>query len=85
MTKFFLSLGLPLALLAGACADAPEPEPVPDPATLEKVLATLQTEAPAEGNAIEEKVAEADKVAGTLAKVQPEKIDPKLVATIIAR
>jgi hypothetical protein len=85
MTKIFLILGLPLAFLAGGCADTSEPEFAADPAKVEMYLASLEVEAPAEGNALDEKLAEADKVAGSLARVQPEKIDPNLVATIIAR
>jgi hypothetical protein len=83
MTKTFLTLALPLALLAGGCADSSEP--VPDPAKVEKYLASLEAAPAPEENAMQEKLAEADKVAGTIAKVQPEKIDPNLVATIIAR
>lgn len=84
MTKTFLTLALPLTLLAG-CADTSEPAATPDPAKVEVYLASLDTPPAPEANSIEEKIAEADKVAGTLAKVQPEKIDPNLVATIIAR
>ena len=85
MTKTFLTLALPLALLAGGCADTSEPEAAPDPAKVQMYLASVETAPAPEANSIGDKIAEADKVAGTLAKVQPEKIDPNLVATIIAR
>jgi outer membrane lipoprotein-sorting protein len=85
MTKTFLTLALPLALLAGGCAETSEPAIAADPAKVEMYLASLESVPAPEANSIEEKIVEADKVAGTLAKVQPEKIDPNLVATIIAR
>lgn len=86
MTKIFLAAALPLALLAGACTDAPAPVPQPDPQQLEILLASLDTAPqPAEGNALEEKIVEADRLAPAIAKVQPEKIDPAVVASLVAR
>ena len=74
------------ALLAAGCADAPEPAPRPDPAELERLLAALEEESGTAGKpALPDQVADVDRISGTVARVAPERLDPNLVATFIAR
>lgn len=88
MTKrpAFLALAA-FALLTAGCADAPEPAPRPNAAELDRLVATKAAEAAA-ANApaeIPDQVASADRVAGTLARLPAEKIDPTLVANALTR
>ena len=71
-----------LALLAAGCAD-PAP-PTADPAQIERLVASLEAE-PALPPGIEKKVQKADRVAGTVARIQPEKIDPDIAVALLAR
>lgn len=73
---------LPLALAAAGCAE--EETPRADPVKIERVLASLEAEqAPPSG--LREKLQKADRVAGTVARIAPEKIDPDIAVALIAR
>jgi hypothetical protein len=82
----FFALAAP-ALLAAGCADAPEPARSPDAAKLDRLVATLESEAAAARTPgeVPEQLAQADRVAGTVTRLSPERIDPNLVATFVAR
>jgi uncharacterized lipoprotein YajG len=86
MTKAFVPC-FPLLLLA-ACAGEPASAPSPDPQKLELLLASLESApaaVPAADEGFKEKLAEADRLSGAVAKVQPDKVDPKIVAGLIAK
>ena len=88
MTKrpAFLALAA-AALLTAGCADAPEPAPRPDAAELDRLVATLEAQAAA-ANApakVPDQIASADRIAGTVARLPAEKIDPNLVANALVR
>ena len=75
-----------LALLAAGCGRAPEPARAPDPADVARLVASLEKEARAADAArLPDQVLEADRLSGTVARLSPERIDPNLVATVIAR
>jgi hypothetical protein len=82
----FFALAAP-ALLAAGCADAPEPARSPDAAELDRLVATLESEAAAARTPgeIPDQLAQADRVSNTVARLPAERIDPNLVATFIAR
>jgi hypothetical protein len=74
------------ALLAAGCADAPEPARSPNAAELDRLLAHLDQEAAAARTPqIPDQIAAADRVAGTVARLPAEKIDPNLVANALTR
>ena len=73
-----LWLLLSCALLAGC--GAAEAEPAPDPEQLEIFLARLEAE-PAAG--VSDKVREADRLMGTVQKIDPERIDPDIARTLL--
>lgn len=73
---------LPLALLAAGCAD-PAP-PSADPAQVERLMASLEAESELPPG-IEKKLQKADRVAGTVSRMAPEKIDPDVAVALIAR
>ena len=87
MTKCLLPLAFSaLALLAAGCSRAPEPAPRPDPIELERLLASLEEQSGAAATGeLPDQVAEVDRVSGTVSRLSPEKVDPNLVATFIAR
>jgi len=76
----FLPLGL--LCLCAACSRAPEPQA--DPAKVERLMARLDA-----GSAlpapIEEKAEKADRIAGTVTRLEPKKIDPAVVAAFLSR
>ena len=77
-------------LLAAGCAEAPQPVAAALGAEeLEQLVARLDAEAraanPPVRGALPEKVASADRVSNTLARLQPERLDPNLVVSAIAR
>jgi hypothetical protein len=75
------------ALLTAGCADTPEPAPRPNEAELDRLVATLEAEAAA-ANAptqVPDQIASADRIAGTVARLPAEKIDPNLVASALTR
>ena len=90
MTKRLAPLAFSaFGLLASACAEAPEPAVVLGTAELEQLVARLDAEAraanpPARG-ALPEEVASADRVSNTLTRMAPERLDPNLVVSAIAR
>jgi hypothetical protein len=88
MTKHPALLALAAAaLLSAGCAEAPEPAPRPNEAELDRLVATLDAQAAA-ANAptqIPDQIASADRVAGTIARLPAEKIDPNLVANALTR
>lgn len=69
---------LAILSLLGACAEAPAP--APDPATIDRFIATL--EAGKHGSAAEP-LAKADRLVGSIEKVQAEKLDTSLAASLI--
>lgn len=74
------------ALLTAGCADAPEPAPRPSAAELDRLVAAKEAEAAAvRSPEIPDQIASADRVAGTVARLSPEKIDPNLVANALTR
>jgi PBP1b-binding outer membrane lipoprotein LpoB len=73
---------LPLALIAAGCAE--EPAPSADPAQIERLVASLEAD-PALPPGIEKKLQKADRIAGTVARIAPEKIDPDVAVALIAR
>lgn len=87
MTKRLAPLAFSaFALLAAGCGKAPEPLPRPDPADLERLLASLEAQSGTAGRpGLPDQVTEADRVSSTVARLSPEKVDPNLVATFIAR
>ena len=80
MTK---SLALLLIPLAG-CGSAPA-APAADPAKLDRFYARLEAENEAAANPIAEKLAPADRLSGAIEKLPAEKIDPEVVARVIAK
>ena len=84
MNKLYPTLVL-LPLLAAACASK-EPALAPDPAQVERLVASLnsQVEAPVEAVLPEEKLAQADRLVGVIEKVEPKRIDPALAQNILA-
>jgi hypothetical protein len=69
--------------LAAGCAEAPPPKA--DPAQVERLLAGLQAGDAALPPALEARAAKVDRVAGTIAKVEPQRVDPSLAAALITR
>ena len=70
------------ALPVAACGEADPPRA--DPATVERLVASMEAE-PELPPALEKKVEKADRIAGTAARIAPEKIDPEVAAALIAR
>ena len=77
-----LTLAILSAAALGACASEPA-EPAPDPAKLELFYASLEAETEAEP--LIEKLERPDRVSGTLAKVEPTRLDPDVVEDLLAR
>lgn len=83
-----ISILLLFALACSACAENEQPEP--DPEQVRQLLASLEAHpAAATVSALppqaRDKVGRADRMMGSLEKVQPEKIDPAVAAALIAR
>ena len=83
-----LSMLLLSALAFSACAEKQDPKP--DPEQVRRLLANLETHPAAATVAAlpapaRDKVGRADRMMGSLEKVQPEKIDPAVAAALIAR
>ena len=73
---------LPLALAAAGCAE--ESAPRADPAKVERLMARVEAEQ-ALPTGIQSKLQKADRIAGTVARIAPEKIDPDVAVALIAR
>jgi hypothetical protein len=90
MTRLPTALSLPLAAFCAGCSD---PAPTADPAAVDRLVASFETRNVAAGESgneaapasIEEKVEKADRLADTLVKVEPDRVDPDLAATLITR
>jgi hypothetical protein len=93
MIRLLPTLLVPLGISLAGCS---EPEPAADPAAVDRLVASFETPAGAAsggeegGNetvpgSIEKKVEKADRLADTLVKVEPDRVDPDLAATLIAR
>ena len=70
------------AFLAAGCADPAPPQP--DPVEAERLIASLDSE-PELPAKIAKKIQKAARVAVTVARISPEKIDPDVAAALIAR
>jgi hypothetical protein len=69
-----------LSSIALAACGSAEAEPAPDPKKLEMFLASLEEEpAPA----VEDKVRDADRLLGTVQKIDPERIDPDIARSLL--
>jgi hypothetical protein len=68
--------------LCAACAKAPEPRA--DPAKVELLMARLDA-APSLPAPIGEKVEKADRIAGTVSRLEPKRIDPEVIAAFVPR
>ena len=75
------------ALLTAGCADAPEPAPRLEAAELDRLLAKLDQQAAAAQApaAVPDQIAAADRVANTVGRLEPARLDPNLLASAIAR
>jgi hypothetical protein len=90
MIRFLLALSLPVATLCAGCSKA---APTADPAAVDRLVASFETPNAAAGAgdkkavpaSIEKKVEKADRLADTLVKVEPDRVDPDLAATLISR
>jgi hypothetical protein len=91
MTKRLAPLAFSaFALLAAGCAEAPQPAAAAlGAAELEQLVARLDAEAAAANppvrGALPEKVASADRFSNTITRMAPERLDPNLVVSAIAR
>ena len=83
MTKTFSILALACAAALAGCAERSEPEQFADAETV--IAAAEAATAPPQEDALEEKIEKAERLTGTVEKIQPEKIDPALVAGLIVR
>jgi hypothetical protein len=68
--------------LCAACAKAPEPKA--DPAEVARLMARIEA-SPSLPAPIEAKVEKADRIAGTVTRIEPKKIDPNVVAAFLSR
>jgi hypothetical protein len=80
---------IPTAALTPACS---ERVPQADPAAVDRLVASFETAPPAApggdnrlSESVEEKIEKADRLTGTLVKVEPDRVDPDLAAELIAR
>jgi hypothetical protein len=82
MTRVVLALCL--AGLTAACSSAQEQ--TADPAKVAQLLASHESSAdPLLSPAAETKLRKADQLAGTISKVEPKRIDPKIAVALLAR
>ena len=81
MNSFRISTAAILSLLACACTD--RPDPIADPAELALALAAIESQTGDKAAKLQAKIAGADRIAGTLSKVEPEKLDPKIAAVFL--
>jgi hypothetical protein len=89
MIRIPLAFTLPFAALAVGCS---EPEPRADPAAVDRLVAGFDSAAPAASSgdnafspSLEQKIEKADRLTETLVKVEPDRVDPDLAATLITR
>jgi len=80
MTKPFSIAAIAATLLAG-CAQSPPP--APDPAQLELVLAALEREESESSARFQKKIAAADRVSSSLARVAPDRLDIDAAAALV--
>ncbi|HEX9955590.1 MAG TPA: hypothetical protein VGB48_10320 [Allosphingosinicella sp.] len=78
-----------LALLAAACTEAPQRTAALDAEQLDRLTAFVEAEAraanPPKRGALPDQLASADRLSGTIARLEPERLDPNLVVSAIAR
>ena len=89
MIRLLPVLLLPLAMSLAGCS---KPAPTPDAAAIDRLVASFETanQAGEGGNeavpgSIDKKIEKADRLADTLVKVEPDRVDPALAETLIAR
>ena len=86
MIRRSLLAALPFAALAAGCS---KPAPTADPAAVDRLVASFEAPARPAGAEpaadIEEKIEKADRLSGTLVKVEPDRVDPDVAAALIAR
>ncbi len=87
-----IRLASPLLLALGTvCAGCSEAPPPVDPAAVEQLIASNEAVAVAEKESrsalpsVEKKLAKADRIAGTVSRLEPKRIDPDLVAVLLTR
>ncbi|HEX8526193.1 hypothetical protein [Allosphingosinicella sp.] len=86
MTKTFPILALAAAAALAGCADRSEPQQFADAETVIAAAGAASEPAAAlEENGLVEKLQKAERLSGTVEKIQPEKIDPNLIAGLVAR
>ena len=85
MTKLFCIPALAAAAALAGCADRSEPQRFADAETVIAAAEGTAAPAPLPEDALKEKLEKADRLSGAIEKVQPEKIDPALVAGLVAR
>lgn len=81
------AFALSLPLLAAACSEAPPA--AADPERVEQALAAAGAEAaaaePPAADKARDKLEKADRLVGTLDKVQPDRVDPDVAASLLDR
>ena len=81
MKKIFCLPAVACVLLAAGCSESPAP--TADPVELELALASLAKQDGGPAARFQEKIAPADKDSSTLMKVEPSKLDPKMVSVFL--
>ena len=81
MNSLRIAASATLTLLACACAE--RPVPVADPTELALALAEIENQDDSKAARFQAKIAGADRIAGTLAKVETEKLDPKIASVFL--
>lgn len=85
-----IRLASPILLTLGAlCAGCSQAPPPVDPVAVEQLIASNEAVAVAEKESrssvpsVEKKLAKADRIVGTVTKLEPKRIDPDLVAVLL--
>ena len=80
MNKNVFVAAAAVVMLAG-CTDAPDP--APDPVALERVLTQIEQQEDERSSRFQAKIAGADRVSATLAKVEPQKLNPEMASVFL--